>query len=29
MPKNSKEHVVTVRVYDHYGNVTAAKAVVR
>jgi hypothetical protein len=24
----SKEHVVTVRVYDHYGNVTAAKAVV-
>ena len=24
----SKEHVVTVRVYDHYANVTAAKAVV-
>ena len=27
-PERSKEHVVTVRVYDHYGNVTAAKAVV-
>ena len=26
--EKSKEHVVTVRVYDHYGNVTAAKAVV-
>jgi dipeptidyl aminopeptidase/acylaminoacyl peptidase len=24
----TREHVVTVRVYDHYGNVTAAKAVV-
>jgi len=25
---SSREHVVTVRVYDHYDNVTAAKAVV-
>jgi hypothetical protein len=24
----AKEHVVTVRIYDHYGNVAAAKAVV-
>jgi hypothetical protein len=24
----AKEHVVTVRIYDHFGNVTAAKAVV-
>ena len=27
--EKAKEHVVTVRVYDHYGNVTATKAVVR
>jgi hypothetical protein len=27
-PPATKEYVVTVRVYDHYGNVTAAKAVV-
>jgi hypothetical protein len=26
--EKSKQHVITVRVYDHYGNVTAAKAVV-
>jgi hypothetical protein len=26
--EKSREHVVTVRVYDHYGNVTAAKTVV-
>ena len=26
--EKSREHVVTVRIYDHYGNVTAAKTVV-